>query len=285
MILTTNACDFLSLWFIVNSYCLIIIRIKLGVKKLMKKWDTYLSLCTEVYDLSKPNAPEYAYRFYRSYALEAQGPILEPMCGTGNFLLPLLEEGFDVHGVDASEFMLNTLHAKANAKKLNHNVWQGLVADSHSSEKYKLIFIPSGSFGLITEIEAIKNALKNLYHQLEHNGLFVFEVETLRAVPNELGIWSGYQWRRADDKIILLSQLATLEGAMCYSIGKYELVDANRVVQTEVEEYKISIYDDSSFLHELLRAVGFREVRLVKAFDRLTSPGQKDDSIVYECKK
>lgn len=66
-----------------------------------KTLDTYLSLCTEVYDLSKPNPPEDAYAFYRVYAMKANGPILEPMCGTGRFLLPLLEEGFNVHGFDA----------------------------------------------------------------------------------------------------------------------------------------------------------------------------------------
>jgi ribosomal protein S18 acetylase RimI-like enzyme len=49
----------------------------------MKQLDTYLSLCTEVYDLSKPNPPEDAYAFYRDYAMRANGPILEPMCGTG----------------------------------------------------------------------------------------------------------------------------------------------------------------------------------------------------------
>ncbi|CZL29099.1 putative acetyltransferase YhhY [Legionella pneumophila] len=81
----------------------------------MKKLDTYQSLCTEVYDLSKPNAPHDAYPFYRSYAVEAKGPILEPMCGTGRFLLPLAEEGFDVHGFDASQPMLERLHAKARS--------------------------------------------------------------------------------------------------------------------------------------------------------------------------
>jgi hypothetical protein len=59
----------------------------------MKKLDTYLNLCTEVYDLSKPNPPENAYAFYRDYVMRANGLILEPMCGTGRFLLPLLEEG------------------------------------------------------------------------------------------------------------------------------------------------------------------------------------------------
>ena len=58
----------------------------------MKQLDTYLNLCTEAYDLSKPNPPEDAYAFYRDYAISANGPILEPMCGTGRFLLPLLKK-------------------------------------------------------------------------------------------------------------------------------------------------------------------------------------------------
>lgn len=79
-----------------------------------QKLDTYLRLCTQVYDLSKPNPPEDAYAFYRSYALNAKGPILEPMCGTGRFLLPLIDEGFDVQGFDASEHMLEALHGSAS---------------------------------------------------------------------------------------------------------------------------------------------------------------------------
>lgn len=55
----------------------------------MKTIDTYRDLCTQVYDLSKPEPPEEAYTFYRVYASNAKGPILEPMCGTGRFLLPL----------------------------------------------------------------------------------------------------------------------------------------------------------------------------------------------------
>ena len=49
-------------------------------------FDTYLNLCTQVYDLSKPQPPQDEYEFYRSYATAANGLILEPMCGTGRFL-------------------------------------------------------------------------------------------------------------------------------------------------------------------------------------------------------
>lgn len=58
----------------------------------------YRGLCTEFYELDKPNAPEDALQCYLYYAEEAQGKILEPMCGTGRFLIPLLERGLKVVG-------------------------------------------------------------------------------------------------------------------------------------------------------------------------------------------
>ncbi|HDO7841031.1 TPA: class I SAM-dependent methyltransferase [Legionella pneumophila] len=251
----------------------------------LKNLDTYLSLCTEVYDLSKPNPPEDAYAFYRSYIMDVKEPILEPMCGTGRFLLPLLEEGFEVHGFDASQPMLERLNAKAKSKNLNPKVWHGFIEDLNQPDKFSLIFIPSGSLSLITEKADIQKALKTIYAHLEDNGLFVFEVETHHAVPRELGVWRGTRWPKEDGRLIVLSQLATLEEDICYSIGKYELIDHNRVIQTEVEEYKIRIYQDSSFMLNLLTEVGFSNVRMVKAFDRLTSPDETDESIVFECRK
>ncbi|ARB91620.1 class I SAM-dependent DNA methyltransferase [Legionella longbeachae] len=251
----------------------------------MKKLDTYQNLCAEVYDLSKPDAPQGEYEFYRSYAIETRGPILEPMCGTGRFLLPLIEEGFDVHGFDASQSMLQRLYAKANIKNLKPNVRHDFIEIFNQSNRYQLIFIPSGSFGLITEKVNIQKALKTIYTHLEDKGLFVFEVETAHAVPKELGIWRGSRWLKDDGRLLLLSQLAILDGDLCYSIGKYELIDNNRVLQTEVEEYKIRIYKDPSFLLHVLAEVGFSNVHLVKAFNREALPDETDASIVFECRK
>lgn len=251
----------------------------------MKKLDTYQSLCTEVYDLSKPFAPRDAYQFYRKYALEVKGPILEPMCGTGRFLLPLTEEGFDVYGFDASQPMLERLHVKAIAKNIKPNVWHGFMEDLNRLVKYQLIFIPSGSFGLITEKNDILTVLKTIYDHLDDKGLFVFEAETHHAVPKELGVWRGSRWPKNDGKLILLSQLAMLDEDICYSIGKYELIEDNRVIQTEIEEYKIRIYHEPTFLLNLLNEAGFNDVRLVKAFDRHASPDEGDESIVFECRK
>lgn len=249
----------------------------------MNKLDTYLSLCTEVYDLSKPEPPEDAYAFYRDYAVNANGPILEPMCGTGRFLLSLLEEGFDVQGFDASECMLQALHTKANAKKLNPTVWKGFVEDLKKSEKYNLIFIPSGSFCLIIDLGAVKSSLKTLYDHLNDGGVLLFEVESLKAVP-QLEVWRGSVWHKPDGKMIILSQLATFGRAICNSICKYELSENNSIIHTEIEELKVRIHDLRE-LEIMLKDCGFKSVRKIKAFDKNALPDEADEAIVYECKK
>lgn len=248
----------------------------------MKKFNTYLSLCTQVYDLSKPTPPEDAYAFYRSYVTDSQGLILEPMCGTGRFLLPLLEEGFNVHGFDASEHMLKALQLKAKNKNLSPNVWQGFVQNLSSGERYSLIFIPSGSFGLITDLDSVTSALKVFFEHLTDDGVLVFEAETNNTVP-PLGVWRGSKWMQDDGKMILLSQCAFLGNNICSSIGKYELVNNNAVIQNEIEEYKVRIYKPDE-LTEILKSVGFSKVRTIKAFDREAKPSNNDESIVYECR-
>jgi ribosomal protein S18 acetylase RimI-like enzyme len=248
----------------------------------MKKLNTYLGLCTEVYDLSKPNPPEDAYAFYRDYVMRANGSILEPMCGTGRFLLPLLEEGFNVHGFDASEHMLNALNAKAKAKNLEATIWKGFVEDLKRPEQYNLIFIPSGSFGLIIDHDAVKTALKIFHDHLTNDGILLFESDTHKAVP-ALNVWRGSSWHKSDDQMIMLSQLATMEDNVYNSIGKYELVHNNDIIHTEIEELKVRIYEPHELI-KFLKNYGFK-VRAIKAFDSSAAPDENDEAVVYECRK
>ena len=249
----------------------------------MEKLHTYLSLCTEVYDLSKPEPPKDAYSFYREYAKQVEGLILEPMCGTGRFLLPLVEEGFDVHCYDASDNMLQALYNKASIKKLKPTVWKGFIESLATKQLYKLIFIPSGSFCLITDLSTIKSTLRKFFDHLEKGGVLLFEVETSHSLP-PLGIWRGSKWDRSHNKKIILSQFAVLDSDICTSIGRYDLIDNHQVIQTEIEEYKIKLYEEDE-LKSLLNQAGFSDVRAIKAFNRNALPEVNDESIVYQCIK
>lgn len=250
-----------------------------------KSLDNYLNLCTEVYELSKPTPPEDAYQFYRHYAATANGPILEPMCGTGRFLLPLLAEGYDISGFDASNPMLNVLHSKAHNMNLKANVWQAFIEDINLTQKYPLIFIPSGSFGLITGLQKTIAVLKKFYNHLSSDGILLFEAETLQSVPTQCGIWRGDNWTRSDGSNILASFLdLPVENNIGTVICRYELVQHNTIMKTEIEKLSIQLYDPKE-LASMLTDVGFKNIKMLKAFDVKKQADPKDEIIVFKCRK
>ena len=246
--------------------------------------NTYLDLCTQVYDLSKPTPPVDAYAFYRDYAIQANGAILEPMCGSGRFLLPLLEEGFDIQGFDASQHMLNALFAKAALKNLQPQVSRGFIEDWQASSEFKLIFMPSGSFCLLTDVSSIQLALKQCYDHLAEQGILLIEALTSAGDPSALGVWHGDCYSRPDGKNILLFKLSLLNGSILTTFCKYELIDNNSIIQTEIEKIKVKLYSQAEMMG-LLHQAGFTQVRAIKAFVKQSAPDPRDESIVYECRK
>lgn len=112
-------------------------------------------------------------------------------------------------GFDASGYMLEVLHAKAKPKNLGPKAWKGFVEDLKRREKYNLIFIPSGSFCLIIDPVQVEESLKAIYNHLADCGIFLFEAETLHAVP-QAGMWRGSVWPKPNGQKIILSGLSAL---------------------------------------------------------------------------
>ena len=61
-----------------------------------------------MYEILHEKAPQDELNFYLSYA-EKGKKILEPLCGSGRFLIPFMERSFDICGIDLSCEMLEKL--------------------------------------------------------------------------------------------------------------------------------------------------------------------------------
>lgn len=251
-----------------------------------KRLDTYKDLCTQYYDLDNPVIPADEWEFYHVYAKKAQGAILEPMCGTGRFLLPLMQEGFTIEGFDASKHMLDLLYHKAAQADLKPTVWQSFIEDMLVDKTYDLIFIPAGSFNLLTDIDVVRKSLAHIYAALAPGSVFVFELITLdfvRAV--QTGTISSGSVVRADGKRIASRSIQTpLVDGVSTSTCRYILTDNSEVLSTEIEEYSLRFYTDQEIRQELLGA-GFSAVQGIKAFQQGALPDVGDMVVVYECKK
>jgi SAM-dependent methyltransferase len=98
----------------------------------------------DVYDLVG-DIP-YGLDFYVGLAREAKGPVLDVACGTGRILLPCLEAGVDIEGLDLYEPMLNRLRAKAAAVGLSPVLHHADMSDFSLARRFALVMIPFNAF-------------------------------------------------------------------------------------------------------------------------------------------
>ena len=84
--------------------------------------------------------------YYVGLARAAAGPVLEVTCGTGRILIPCLEAGVDIEGVDLYAPMLERLRAKAQALGLAARVHQADMRDFALAHRFALVIIPFNGF-------------------------------------------------------------------------------------------------------------------------------------------
>lgn len=247
----------------------------------------YKKLCTEFYDLEPHRDGAIALEFYLQRAREAQGLILEPMCGSGRFLIPILQEGLDAFGFDASTEMLAAFREKyARVSKYQAPVWQQFVQDFVSDELYKLIFVPYGSWGLIADIEIAKKSLEIMYRHLAPGGKFIIEIETVASVPQPCGIWRRGSHVRQDGSKIVVNSYATYDEAiqMFKAICRYELITNNVTQEVEFEDFYMYLYKFHE-MDSLLKSVGFSNVKKYQNYNLELALDYDAPILIYECVK
>ncbi len=245
----------------------------------------YGSLSSLYYDLDAAHGAQKELPFYRIYAEKAQGPILEPMCGTGNFLIPFTQEGFDIEGFDASAHMLERLQEKAEKQKATIRAWHWLLEKFSVKSKYSLAFIPNCSFNLIQDLDTIKICLENIYNSLAHDGLFVCEILTT-AVQKSVHHGRTTKSRTLLDGTILKVETESIpcNGPYLTTKHTYTLSQGNQIVRTETEQYTLRLYEPSEF-EMLIKSAGFSAVTQTQLYQYGEQPNPHDDIIVYACKK
>ena len=246
---------------------------------------TYQSLCSKYYDADKTVAPDDALKFYLAKADHAKGKILEPMCGSGRFLLPLLQRGYDITGFDTSEYMLQQCENKAKEQRLitDTKITKSNFANYKYDLSYQLIMIPSGSFCLLSDAQATE-ALSIVHKVLDEKGTFIVEIDTINCKQEEdYGIWSGKWIDLNDNSKIVLSCISSYDEATKIekTITKYELWENNVITKTEVEDFNLRLYKITE-MEKLLLKHKFRIVRKIIPYTNVNAD-ENATSVLFEC--
>ena len=164
----------------------------------------YGKLLTEAYDLDKPEAPAQELAYYLDWIRASREPVLEPMCGSGRFLVPLLEAGIDADGVDASPDMLASCRRRCQERGLAPMLVEQRLHELDLPRRYGVAFIPADSFGLILDRAEASAALDRLFRHLLPGGRLLFEIQRPLPAPGRQDRWTGRWWTRPDGAHIVL---------------------------------------------------------------------------------
>jgi SAM-dependent methyltransferase len=238
----------------------------------------YGRLSTNYYNLSKPFPPDEELKFYLETLRKINGKILEPMCGSGRFLFPLLEAGFEIDGFDTSSDMIKILQKRlqnsARRPKISNCDFKGF----HPDENYKAIIIPSGSFGLLTDSHQAITAIEKMYEWLEPGGCCILEIDTWESRPCE-GSWIGKAMEiSAKEKI-------SIQGNVCHTKIGYD----NEIVyrkflreselEVETEMFQLRLYSHSEF-SALIDTSSFGDVNFLHSYKSSTYNTNLNDSFI-----
>jgi SAM-dependent methyltransferase len=134
---------------------------------------TYGDRMAEVYDewFAVPSDTEDTVRFLSDLA--GPGPVLELGIGTGRVALPLAQRGHEVHGVDASEAMVEKLRAKTGGADIPVTITD--FAEPNVEEEFSLVYVVFNTFfALLSQGDQVR-CFSSIAQRLRHGGLFVIE--------------------------------------------------------------------------------------------------------------
>lgn len=247
----------------------------------MNRTNYYGSLCTQMYEILHANAPQDELDFYLSYAQKGMR-ILEPLCGSGRFLIPFTKKGFDVVGVDSSQDMLSDLHHKMPAAK-------GIRADIlkwHPKQKFDYIYIPSGSVSLFTDAKLCRKMLAKFYKLLTVKGKFVFAVDTVAVkTPDDKDYKEAISVDVSPkERIVLLNKNQYNEKTQTeFSPSIYELVQGKKVLRREKMDFQTHLYRVGE-MEKILQQIGFSKVKTYSDFKK-DPADENSEAFIFECEK
>ncbi len=224
----------------------------------------YGNLSSLFYELRHTFAKESEINFYVSFVKNKKDKMLEAMSGAGRLLIPLLQQGYNVEGVDCSSAMLERCKMRCASLQLQPALYEQSLEKLSLPQQYAVIIIAYGSFQLIADRACALQALKNLHAHMVNGGILLLDFFIPEITP------SAYydEQLRIDEKSYLKTSRRTLfdvEKKLAQAICTYTLYVDGKAQQYEDELVELTWYSDED-LCNMVQEAGFKVKNIVTQY-------------------
>ncbi|MBE9106681.1 class I SAM-dependent methyltransferase [Nostoc cf. edaphicum LEGE 07299] len=244
----------------------------------------YGPLCTEVYEITKPIGQDYPdIPYYIKHLSSIGGRILEAMVGTGRLLIPLLEAGINVEGIDTSPDMLAACRKHCIDRNLNPVLHQGCVENLDISGRYSAIAVSFGSFMLLEKRTAAVAALQAFARHLEPQGRIFIDLELpIEDFKTENIVKQLLPINCPDGSTILLQSTSRIDwlNQVNTTVIRYEKWKEGKLVATELQNLSLHWFGRDEFIM-CLRENGYKEIALCANYTDHLKPNSYKDTLCF----
>ncbi|HEX6208932.1 MAG TPA: class I SAM-dependent methyltransferase [Actinomycetota bacterium] len=106
--------------------------------------------------------------------LAGEGPVLELGVGTGRIAVPLAERGIEVHGIDASESMVEEMRRKPGGEGVRVAIGDFAAVEA-PADAYSLVFVVFNTLFALSSQEDQVRCFARVAERLTEDGVFVVE--------------------------------------------------------------------------------------------------------------
>ena len=245
----------------------------------------YGALAAEIYDIAKPpgRLPDTAFHLAR--LADVGGEILEPACGTGRTLLPLLQAGLQASGFDASPDMLDRCRSRCAGAGFTPALRLQRLESFDFGRRFDAILMPVGTFTLIDDFATALAVLRRFHDHLRLGGRLILDLQSLAMLPNPGD--DRRRWTTPDGDLLTLEGVRVATdwvGQRIEAMLRYERWRDHRLVEAQMEPMAQRYWGLEEFALALA-AAGFEVVSVVGGYDRSRPPRPTDKVLTYEARR
>ncbi len=233
---------------------------------------SYGNLCSIFYDATKGLAPQREVDFYAAFIKDPQARILEAMCGSGRLMIPFMQRGYQVDGIDNAKSMLANCRQRCAQLGLSPVLYEQSLEQMAIPLRYDLVTIAVASFQLITDKSVALHCLKNIRAHMNEGASILIDTY-IPDVTNDP--WIVRTARLDEHRVIRLTMRHIYDVAkkLADAYCLYELLVDGTVQSSEKELIRITWYNDKE-IELMLRRAGFKFEKIYEETLRSSGPSR-----------